>query len=125
MGRKKGESGESGVGRPVGRASKTEGQNSPPSGTDNNKVVARPTVPDIIPDVRLAAKFFSADALRTLDAIMMDPTRDSRARAAAAQALLDRGWGRPAQAITDAEGGALKVGVIILPAERDEDKKDE
>lgn len=46
------------------------------------------------------------------------PDHDVRIKAAIA--LLDRGYGRPAQAVTGEDGGPVKVGVIILPAEQSE-----
>ena len=41
----------------------------------------------------------TVEAINTLVAIMCDEAQDARARVAAANAILDRGWGKPAQAI--------------------------
>ena len=50
-------------------------------------------------DVMTAARERTQDALDTLFAIMKDPKAPAAARVSAAQALLDRGHGKPAQAI--------------------------
>jgi hypothetical protein len=44
---------------------------------------------------------------------------DHRTRIMAAEAILNRLHGKPAQAVTDGEGKAVKLGVVILPAETD------
>ncbi len=41
-------------------------------------------------------------------------------RATCAVALLDRGWGRPAQAITNEDGSPLQIQTIVFAALRDE-----
>ena len=53
----------------------------------------------IILGVREAARELTLDALDTLATIMKDPKAPAAARISAAQALLDRGYGKPAQAI--------------------------
>jgi hypothetical protein len=50
-------------------------------------------------DVADAARERTQDAIDTLFAIMKDPKAPAAARISAAQALLDRGHGKPAQAI--------------------------
>lgn len=40
---------------------------------------------------------------------IMDTSGDDKARAAAADKILDRGLGKPAQSITGAEGGPIKI----------------
>jgi hypothetical protein len=49
--------------------------------------------------VKEAAQSFTTDALETLASIMRDPEHPAAARVSAANALLDRGHGKPAQAI--------------------------
>jgi hypothetical protein len=46
-----------------------------------------------------AARDRTQDAIDTLASIMRDPKAPAAARVSAAQALLDRGYGKPAQAI--------------------------
>lgn len=46
------------------------------------------------------AREHTVEAVKTLASIMMDRDAPHAARAAASTTLLDRGWGRPAQAIT-------------------------
>jgi hypothetical protein len=73
----------------------------------------------IFADVRAAARELTQDAIHTLAAIMKDPKAPAAARISAAVALLDRGHGRPFQAVdvkvdwnfdqlTDEELGALE-----------------
>jgi hypothetical protein len=50
-------------------------------------------------DVADAARERTQDAIDVLAAIMRDPKAPAAARVSAAQALLDRGYGKPAQAI--------------------------
>ena len=74
--------------------------------------------------LREAAEVYTEQALTTLEGIMNDAKAPPQARVAAANALLDRGHGRPAQAValTDADGRApvlLRVvhqHVDVLPA---------
>ena len=53
----------------------------------------------IFQDVADAARERTQDAIDTLAAIMKDPKAPAAARISAAQAILDRGHGKPAQAI--------------------------
>ena len=50
-------------------------------------------------DIRELARKHTSSAVRTLAAIMNDASAAPSARVGAASALLDRGWGRPAQTI--------------------------
>ena len=49
--------------------------------------------------MRELARLHDEDAINTLAEIMQDPNKPARARVAAADAILDRGWGRPPQAM--------------------------
>jgi hypothetical protein len=53
----------------------------------------------IVGDVREAARKYTTEAIETLAKIMRDAKQPGAARAAAANALLDRGYGRPAQVV--------------------------
>jgi hypothetical protein len=50
-------------------------------------------------EIRSLARSHTASALKTLAGIMSDKTANASARVSAAQALLDRGWGKPEQKI--------------------------
>lgn len=50
-------------------------------------------------DVRAAARAYTQEALDTLASVIRDAGASPAARVAAATALLDRGWGRPEQAV--------------------------
>lgn len=49
--------------------------------------------------VREKAREHTEDALAVLYAVMMDEAQHGATRVSAAEALLNRGWGKPAQAI--------------------------
>jgi len=69
--------------------------------------------------VRELARQHTKAAVETLVEIMQTGDKDA-ARVAAAEALLNRGWGRPEQAValTGADGEALTVVVQTLPPEQ-------
>jgi hypothetical protein len=60
-------------------------------------------------DVRSLARSYTDKALKVLAGITMQEDAPPAARVAAANSLLDRGWGKPAQPI---EGGDAPVKVI-------------
>jgi hypothetical protein len=53
-------------------------------------------------------------ALNTLVGVARSPKVPPAARTMAATALLDRGWGRPSQAITGEDGGELRITIRQL-----------
>jgi len=53
--------------------------------------------PKALKDIEEAARAHTEDAIATLAAICKNPSAPDAARVAAANALLDRGWGRPKQ----------------------------
>jgi hypothetical protein len=65
-------------------------------------------------DIRSLARAHTETALNTLAGIMRQEDSPPAARVSAAQALLDRGWGKPAQAIIggDEDDKPLAVQVI-------------
>jgi hypothetical protein len=65
-------------------------------------------VPKGYNEMRAAAREHTAAALQAL----VDALSDNKLRVAAAKALLDRGWGKPAQAMTG-EGGEGPVEMVI------------
>ena len=64
-------------------------------------------------DAKALALPYSADAMATLGTIMRNVEMPPQARVAAANGLLDRAFGRPAQALTGADGGAIAVQTIV------------
>ena len=69
-------------------------------------------------DLRALAKAYTKEALETLVAIMLDKSAPQHARATAADKILDRGWGKPSQAIVgDAENPLLsstRIDMVIV-----------
>ena len=59
----------------------------------------RPEARNVFADLRAAARELTEDAIDTLATVMKDPKTPAAARISAAQALLDRGYGKPPQAI--------------------------
>jgi hypothetical protein len=60
-------------------------------------------------------------AIKVLAGIAKDGTNDG-ARVAAAVALLDRGWGKPAQAHTDKDDKEISITIRQLFEHRDEEE---
>ena len=64
-------------------------------------------------DVKEAAAKYGAKAIAALADIATGIEYPPAARVSAAVALLDRGFGKPAQAITGPGGGAIQVQAIV------------
>mgnify|MGYP001574121777 CR=1 FL=1 len=60
-------------------------------------------------EIKSLARAHSETAINCLVGIMNQPTAPEAARVSAANSLLDRGWGKAAQAITGEDGGAISV----------------
>ncbi len=67
----------------------------------------RPRIP---PHVRALARSHTEEAIETLATIMRDENEKGSSRARAAEAILDRAWGKPAStmAVTGAEGAPMQ-----------------
>ena len=63
-------------------------------------------------EIRSLARVHTAKAIRTLVAIMKQTKAPPAARIAAANALLDRGWGKAPQTVANAHGEELVISVI-------------
>jgi hypothetical protein len=70
-------------------------------------------------DIRSLARSHTEIAIKVLAGVAKDGTNES-ARVAAAVALLDRGWGKPAQAHTGENGeGSIRVVIRHIVGGRD------
>ena len=87
---------------PVGRRFK-KGQSGNPGGR-----------PKVIAEVRDLARKQTDKAVKTLISIMDNIKAADAARAAAANSLLDRGWGRPAQVVSGDPENPHKLIVEII-----------
>lgn len=76
-------------------------------------------------EIRSLARSHTDAAINTLVGIMNQPEAPHAARVSAAQAVLDRGWGKPAQAIIggDEDDPAIRVinKIELVPVEPDTD----
>lgn len=69
--------------------------------------------PKINPEVRELAREHTAKAIETLASIMLTGQTEP-ARVAASKELLDRGWGKPIQAIAGADGeGPVELSLSV------------
>ena len=80
---------------------------APPKGKTNNAKGRTVGIPNPsarvgwvgVMDVRMLAKQWTTDSINTLADIMRDVAAPPNARVAAANSLLDRGWGKAAQTV--------------------------
>lgn len=85
-----------------------------PKGISGNPT-GRPSTPK---EIRELAQRMAPDALRAVEKIMRT-TRNEKTRLAAAQVILDRGCGKPAQSVevSGPEGDAISIEVETMPTE--------
>lgn len=69
-------------------------------------------------DVKAAFRGYTFEARDTLVEIMQDKEAKESARIRAAEIILERGWGKPEQAVS-LETMTSDVGVVLLPARGD------
>jgi hypothetical protein len=77
-----------------------------------------------VTEIRSLARSHTRSALNVLVAVMRHPKATPAARVAAANAILDRGWGKATQAIGNGNDGALELihrieRVIVHPESSD------
>lgn len=65
-------------------------------------------------EVKVAAAVYTPKALLTLASIMQDDSQPAAARVSAANSLLDRAHGKPAQAITGGDGTDLPFTISVV-----------
>jgi hypothetical protein len=85
-------------------------------------------MPKTLTDIRSLARSHTKSAILALAGVMRAKDATPAARVSAATALLDRGWGRPPQAIQNGENGALELihrieRVIVHPDPSDSDRE--
>src|SRR4051812_10842641 len=81
----------------------------------------KPSVAKTLTEIRSLARSHTRTALRVLVGIMRSDDATPAARVSAANAILDRGWGKAAQPIENGEGGVLELihrieRIIVYPA---------
>ena len=79
-------------------------------------------------DIRSLARSYTKSAILALAGVMRAKDATHATRVSAATALLDRGWGRPPQAIQNGEDGALELihrieRVIVHPEQSESDRE--
>jgi hypothetical protein len=62
-----------------------------------------------VAEIRSLARTHTEKAINVLSGIMNEKKAPAAARVSAAQALLDRGWGKPSQPLENGEDGPLVV----------------
>jgi hypothetical protein len=66
-------------------------------------------MPKSVTEIRSLARSHTRTALNVLVGVMRSPKAPAPARIAAANAILDRGWGKATQAIENGDDGALEL----------------
>jgi hypothetical protein len=71
--------------------------------------------------IKSLARAHTETALNVLAGVMNQPDAPASAKVAAAEALLSRGWGKPAQALTGGDEDDNPLRVIVTGVKRDGD----
>ena len=66
-------------------------------------------MPKTLVEIRSLARSHTRTAINALVGVMRSRKATHAARVSAANALLDRGWGKPPQALENGEDGALEL----------------
>jgi hypothetical protein len=81
-------------------------------------------MPRAVTEIRSIARSHTRTAIKVLVGIMSSEAATAAARVTAANAILDRGWGKPPQSLQSGDGGALELihrieRVIVSPENSD------
>jgi hypothetical protein len=81
-------------------------------------------MPRSITEIRSVARSHTRTAINVLVGIMRSKDATAAARVSAANAILDRGWGKAVQSLQNGDGGALELihrieRVIVSPENSD------
>ncbi|MGH6778045.1 MAG: hypothetical protein ACRECL_08565 [Bradyrhizobium sp.] len=81
-------------------------------------------MPKTLTEIRSLARSHTRTAINTLVGVMRSKNATHAARVSAANAILDRGWGKPAHPLENGDGGALELihrieRVIVHPQDTD------
>lgn len=71
--------------------------------------------------IKSLARAHTETALNVLAGVMNQPDAPAAARVSAAEALLSRGWGKPAQALTGGDDDDNPLRLIVTGVKRDGD----
>jgi hypothetical protein len=71
--------------------------------------------------IKSLARAHTETALNVLAGVMNQPDAPASAKVAAAEALLSRGWGKPAQAVTGGDEDDNPLRLIVTGVKRDGD----
>jgi len=90
----------------------------------SKKKCTRQEMPKTLTEIRSIARSHTRTAINTLVGVMKAKDATPAARVSAATAILDRGWGKPVQALENGDNGALKLiqkieRVIVHPENSD------
>ena len=66
-------------------------------------------MPKALTEIRSLARSHTRTAINALVGVMKAKDATPAARVSAATAILDRGWGRPVQALENSDNGALEL----------------
>jgi hypothetical protein len=81
-------------------------------------------MPRTVTEIRSLARSYTRTALNVLVGVMRSKDATATAKVAAANAILDRGWGKATQPIENGDDGALELihrieRIIVHPENRD------
>ncbi len=81
-------------------------------------------MPKTLTEIRSLARGHTRTAIRALVGVMNSRNATHAAKVSAANAILDRGWGKPPQSLENGEDGALELihrieRVIVQPENND------
>jgi hypothetical protein len=66
-------------------------------------------MPKTLTEIRSLARSHTRTAINSLVGVMRSKNATHAARVSAANAILDRGWGKPAPPLENGDGGALEL----------------
>lgn len=107
---------------PAAEISKKQPRGKPFKPGQSGNPGGRPPLPPEIKHVREMARAYTEQAIAALVEVLASDS--ASARVAAANALIDRGWGKSEQPITGSDGGPLEAITrieLVAPRERSKD----